>query len=198
MRWLLPATFVLVAALGCAPAPVIHAPSDNAAAAWKTGQQKLRTLKNWEFIGRVVIRSETEGWNGTLRWIQHANSYSIDFIAPLGQASLKLLGDEFGAELRLSDDRAAFAADADSIFYEQFGWTLPITALRYWVVGRTVFNKAGVLEVDSQGRLQHLDQEGWSVAYKRYTKTGEYSLPEKIFMEHDGLGVRIVVDKWKI
>jgi outer membrane lipoprotein LolB len=197
VRWWLPAAFVL-AVLGCARAPVIHAPSDSATTAWQTRQNKLHALKDWEFIGRVVIHSEAEGWNGTLRWIQHPNSYRIDFIAPLGQASLKLLGDEYGAELRLSDDKVVYADDADDLFYTQLGWSLPISAMRYWVVGRTVQNKGGTLELDPQGRLQHLIQEGWSIDYKRYTEAGEYFLPEKIFMEHDQLGVRIVVDHWKI
>ena len=82
--------------------------------------------------------------------------------------------------------------------YEQLGWRVPISSLRYWVLGRPDPSKnSSLLEFDDFGRIKSLQQDGWSVNYRRYQLFQQLDLPGKIAIKNHQLGVKLVIDRWQ-
>jgi outer membrane lipoprotein LolB len=52
-------------------------------------------------------------------------------------------------------------------------------------------------ELDEFGRLTRLEQAGWQIEFLRYMPFEQYSMPEKVFMKHADLSVRLIVSDWR-
>ena len=52
--------------------------------------------------------------------------------------------------------------------------------------------------LDEYGRLALLQQDDWRVRFKRYNNVEKHELPQKIFIERNGLKVKIFVDEWDL
>lgn len=192
--------FILLLTLlsACSTVPP-RAPVADIEQAWKLHQQTLTPLNNWSLSARIAIRANDDGWHGTLLWQQQKSQYTIQFIAPLGQGTLQLSSDQqHGAKL-LAEDKTYRADSAEELLHRHLGWHFPVDALRYWVVGLPypTSEKNPEQRLDPYGRLEHLQQGGWKVEFKRYGQVGELELPEKIFISNHRLNLRLIVEQWE-
>jgi len=181
---------------GCTATPPRPQPLDREQA-WQSRQQQLTQLKNWSLSGRLGIQTDYEGWHVSVQWQQHENNYTIHLTAPLGQGSLKLEGGENGVLLQSSDGKSVMAEDPGELLYQQFGWRVPVTALRYWVLGLPA---PGVAErtLDEYGRLSHLKQAGWEIAFLDYENHDGFELPGRVFVNNHNAKVRLVIGDWEL
>ena len=166
---------------------------------WAARQERLRSLTAWHLSGRIGLRTELESWTLGLDWHQQGDRYRIRLSAPLGQGSAVLSGDGESVTLLSSrDPRPLHAGDAEALLRQALGWDLPVSGLRYWVLGLPAGTGEAVLELDAAGRIRRLEEAGWEIDYRRYTRAGDLDLPAKLFLTRDGLEVRIVVQQWRI
>ena len=188
---------LLVWLQGCSVAPI----SDNGRGTqlWPVRQQALEQIRTWHLSGRVAVSAEEEAFTATLVWKQgDAGVYELRLIAPFSQGTVRLDGDASGVVMRTSESGAAlYAPDAESILFQQFGWHVPVDALRYWVRGIPAPDSHAEKVLDNDGRLLELKQSGWQVRFLRYAQVGQWQLPEKIFLERDSVSVRIVIQDWQ-
>lgn len=184
----------LVTACATVPEPVAEPER-----VWAQRQAQLADLSNWSAYGRLAIRSEKEAWSITVHWTQRGEAYRIRFNAPLGQGSMELAGNADGVSLRTHKNEVFTAGDPETLLLDTVGWRIPLSGLRYWLIGRT---EAGApvdgLDLDVAGRLQHLEQSGWQVDYLRYGQVGSLELPTKVFLENARLSARLVVSHWEL
>ena len=78
------------------------------------------------------------------------------------------------------------------------GLQVPVTGLRYWILGLPAPGAERSRVLDGQGRLLSLEQNSWSMDYRGYTDVDGLSLPRKLFLRRDDLRVRLVVEQWRI
>ncbi|HEY0720897.1 MAG TPA: lipoprotein insertase outer membrane protein LolB [Gammaproteobacteria bacterium] len=192
---LLPLLLALLLA-GCAMEPP-RQPVGSRELAWQERQAQLKTLQRWQLTGRLAIQSDDEGWNATLIWRQEHEHYRMQLVAPLGQGSLQLQGDQQQVELRTSEGNSAIAADPDALIFSETGWRVPVSALRYWVLGLAAPGEAGTV-LDEFGRLQRLKQAGWEVEFLDYTMHGTTELPARLFVSNHKAQVRLVIKRWEL
>lgn len=185
---------------GCATlAPSVpEPPSEQISQLWQQHARAVRAQNDWTLSARITAHSEDDGWNGKLHWQQVADAYQISFNAPFGQGGLRLDGGPQQVELRTSDGQMMVATDAESLFYQQLGWRLPLHNLRYWVRGLPVpaTHKMPVLAFDELGRLARLQQAHWQIEYPAYRQVGGLMLPRKVYLENTEFSVRLVIDRW--
>jgi len=193
MRFVLPLFAVLLSACG---GLTIVQPVADPEATWRARQAKLVTLSQWNLTGRISIMNGEDAWHGTFRWRQTPAIYEIDFIAPLGQGSMRLQGDGDTVLMRTSANEVYVASTAEALMQRQLGWQVPLTPMRYWALGIPVPDMPAKQQLDDQGRLETLLQSGWDVTFHRYVRVGERDLPEKIFMKHRELDVRMIINRW--
>ncbi len=194
---------VLVAALalviaGCATTPKPPAVGDPELA-WQARQALLSAQQDWRFRGRIAIRHGEEGWQAGLNWRQRQRRFDIQVLDPLGRKVAQLDGDGGRVTLITAEGGRARAEDPERLMRRVLGWSLPVSGLRYWVLG--VPDPEGPpprLELDGAGRLSRLTQDGWAVEYRRYEPHGGVDLPAKLVLSRADLRVRLVVKDWEL
>ena len=90
------------------------------------------------------------------------------------------------------------AISATSLMQQELGWTLPVDGLHFWVLGVPVPDVAAEWVVDSQGRLEWLEQDGWRIEFSSYQTVAGLQLARKIRLNNASLRIRLVLDHWLI
>ena len=182
---------------GCGTAPQKPAEAPVAAAEPAEERRARESLKEWVAVGRVAVLHDEESWHANLHWEQRGERYHIRLIAPLGQGSVALRGLP-GSVMMEHEEGAVMAASPEVLLERHIGWRIPVTGLHYWVRGLADPTAENALEHGDDGRPVRLDQNGWRIDFRRWGEVGGIALPEKVFMEADGLKVRLVIDQWDL
>ncbi len=169
---------------------------DDPARAWQQHRSQLQALEGWHLSGRIAVQAEARGWHARLQWLQEAEHYEVQLGGPLGRGGARLQGDPSGVWLENGETRT-FAATPEGLLYHQTGWRLPVSGLRYWVLGLPAPEAAAQVVLDRHGQLAGLEQAGWRIAYERYavTETG-LPLPDRLTLRSDEVEVRLLIDRW--
>ncbi len=196
MRFLVPLLALLFA--GCANLPFFQPPESQPPRVWSEHSAALAKVSNWTVTGRISIRTEGDAWNATLLWRQRDDAYRIRLVAPLGQGTVQISGDEESVTLRTSEDKVYTAKDAQTLMLDTLGWNVPVHGLRYWMLGLDDPGADGkTREFGQTGLLSRLHQTGWEINFLRYESVHGLELPTKLFLENRQLAVRIVVTRWE-
>lgn len=148
--------------------------------------------------GRIAVRDGNESWHANILWEQTPERYAISVIAPLGGGTFQLEGDRRRVVLRTPEDGVYVAGDPDSLMAEVLGLQIPVSGMRYWILGIPHPGAATEYDLDPWGRLKMLRQSKWVVDFLRYRESGEHELPDKVFMRNDRFEVRLVVSEWSM
>lgn len=197
MRKLFWLTFILLMA-GCTPIWQTK-PSDSPDALWQQRQVQQAAMTSWAFKGRTAIVQGSEGWNAGINWEEYDKQFHIRLSGPFSQGGVALEGDDEQVTMTLDDGETLSAQTPEQLLAEAMGWLLPVSALRDWVRG-VPYSKVPVesKELDAQGRLTRLEQAGWQIEFLRYIPFKNTSMPEKVFMKHADLSVRLIVSDWSV
>ena len=163
---------------------------------WQLRQQQLRQLSHWQLSGRLAVQNDHEAWHMSLEWQQRQDRYSLNIIAPLGQGSMKLHGDAVQVMLMTDEGETLNSSDPDLLLYQQLGWKVPVSALRYWVLGLPApgENKE---TLDQHGHLIKLQQAGWEIEFIDYQPQLGVELPRKVFVSNHQAKVKLIISNWK-
>lgn len=171
-----------------------------AEAAWSARQATLREVRAWDISGRISVSGPDGSWNARIRWSQRDDTYDIDFLSLFGQQVARLEGSGEDVVLQLPDQEPQRAATAGELLAASFGWSAPVDALRYWILGMPRPHTPALTRLDEHGRLSRLEQEGWSVEYPQYTgvSADPGDLPRRLMLEGAPVSIRLVVDSWDL
>ena len=191
----------------CAGASARLSSSGSAESAWQARQTALMAVSVWTLAGRLTAHNNgadigsagsAVNVSAALHWVQQASGYSIDVIAPFGQGALRLEGNNDGVMLRLADGRQISAANPDTLLHDHTGLHLPVTSLRFWVMGLPDPASEVRKMLDDAGRLRWLEQAGWRIEFLRYGQINGLDLPDKLVVTHPSLHLRLVIDRWEL
>ena len=163
---------------------------------WESRQAVLAGLDEWEFAGRIGVSAGDEGFNGQLRWRQDGVVFRARINGPLGVGTMFINGDY--RELTLTDRNGVVTEldDAELELRQMYGWTIPVTSLRFWALGIPDPASAAETEFGDQGRLLSLQQRGWRVDFTQYREGGGQMLPRRLSAVNEDVKVRLVIDNW--
>lgn len=163
---------------------------------WNARQQVLAGLDEWEFSGRIAVKTATDGFNGKLRWAQDRNAFEATASGPLGAGAVRIEGDGQSVVLTDKEGIRTELEDAELEFRLRYGWTIPARSLRYWALGVPDPSMPADTVVDETGRLTSLRQRDWSVSFSRYAEGGGQMMPKVLTAENADTRVRLVIDYW--
>ena len=180
---------------GCETLPEL-APSDREAA-WRAHASDLSRFRSWTLLGSLAVRSGGEASRVAIRWRQERDAYFLRLTAPFGAGLLDVEGSAAGVEARFADGRRARAASPEALLESEIGWSMPLEALRYWIVGAPAPGGAPArIELDGRGRLARLEQAGWTVIYERYAALPDLALPDRIRLSNAAVTAAVAVRRW--
>jgi len=175
-------------AMGCATT-VIDAPSGQRVA-------DPQVLTQWTAKGRIALVAQGEGGSGSFVWQQRSERTELAVRGPLGAGGLQVVTD--GSVLKVSDGTGQpLDGDAARAALERrLGVTLPLDALRYWMLGIPAPETAGGLVQPATGSTPGFVQGGWVVSYEVLGVQAGWRLPSRLSATTGATRVRIVVDDW--
>ena len=163
---------------------------------WGVRRQVLGGTDQWSFSGRIGVSAGDEGFNGKIWWRQDGNVYRARISGPIGIGTVFINGN--GGEVSLTDRDGVVTEleDAETELRARYGWTIPVTSLRYWALG--IPDPAGEAEIEfgDAGLAERIDQRGWSVGFGRYVEGGGQPMPGRLTAVSGEIRVRLIIDDW--
>jgi len=163
---------------------------------WDTRVSVLADLDEWEFSGRIGVKTELDGFNGKLRWSQDQEKFRATLSGPLGIGTVRIEGDDQSVVMTDKEGVRTEIEDAEFELRQRYGWTIPIASLRYWALGIPDPSAAAETRIDDEGRLEKLAQRNWSVRISRYDVGGGQQMPKLLTAQNPDTRVRLVIDHW--
>ncbi len=191
--WLkISAACFLLTIFGCSATPVVLPEFVD----WTTRKISLQKMDKWEFAGRIVINSGSEGFTGRVRWHQDGDYYSAILSGPFGSNAIHI--DGAGVKASLIDKRGDVIslADAENDLNARYGWAIPITSLRFWILGIPDPTVPAEVELNKNQQLNFLRQRGWDVAIDLYASVDGQLMPKRLKASMNDNQVRVFIDKW--
>ena len=184
----------LAALAGCATTPEsVNLPDIGT---WDVRNEVLGNLEDWEFKGRIAVKAGDEGFNGKFNWSQWGDAFSATVGGPLGMGTVRIEGDGQAIVLTDKDGVETVLQDAEVELRWRYGWTIPVTSLRYWALGIPDPRLPAATEFDDEGQLVRIEQSDWIVQISRYREGGGQQMPRILSATNPDTRVRMVIDRW--
>ncbi len=167
-------------------------------------RQQLSQLQHWLLEGKIGLRHPDNSGSANLQWQQRADDYRIHLSGPLGQGASQLRGSSRGVTLEQAGQPTRYAASAEQLLTDSFGWQLPVSHLYYWVRGiPSPLSPIDQQQQAADGTLQQLRQSGWQLSYSRFspqitTDNQPLYLPGKIVAQRDQLRLKLIIKRWQL
>jgi outer membrane lipoprotein LolB len=178
---------LLVLLSACAELP------ERGASEYQLGQMLyLQKQSQWSFMGRLALVGEKDSLSASIRWKHDEFLDEIELAGPLDQGRMKISVKPEEVIIDDGDKVAFYAGSADDVVAGLLGVDMPVTALRFWVLG--------VYDPD----LGYVDQSAgfyqgkWSVKYSELQKVDGRTLPKKMTAESDKARIKLIVDEWNL
>lgn len=169
---------------------------------WKAQQQRLKAIAQWTAQGRIAVQTETNGGQADFHWSQQdEDHYAIRLQAPLGAGTTWIESNQQGVSLRTSSGDSLYARDVDRLMRRVNGWPLPVSGLRYWVLGLPSADRTyQVSQWNEHGLPQVMLQDGWRIEFRDYTYESGLLLPHKLFIRRldQEISVRLIIRQWQL
>jgi outer membrane lipoprotein LolB len=186
---------ILVAAGGCATQRDTVALPDLGGWAARTGY--LAAADDFEFAARIGVKTADDGFNGKLRWIQQGAAFEATVGGPLGVGTVRIEGEGDAVVLIDNEGARTELRDVETDLLLRYGWTIPVSSLRYWALGIPDPEAPAETRFHADGLLESLEQRGWTVVISSYRDGGAgQPMPYRLSASNADTRVRIVIDKW--
>jgi outer membrane lipoprotein LolB len=194
----LPALLLLITGLaGCAAPPVRD--TVDPLQAYRERAERVGAWNEWSLTARLGISAGEDGGSGRLDWDQGGARSDLRFRGTLGQGAWRLQSEPGTATLEQADGSVRRADDVESLVREATGWSVPVTALGWWVRGLAWPGAVadGDPSLNEDGTLRSLAQAGWTIEYTRWgAGPAGLAMPTRLEAARDDLTVKLAISRW--
>ena len=165
---LIPVLSFLLLLGGCAskpPAPQLS--MEQRQLLWESHRQQIMELTSWRLEGRLGLRVPGQSGSMSVDWKQNSHDYTIYLDGPLGQSLAKVQGRDGGVTVEASGEKFS-GHSPEQLLRQVTGWDLPVSHLRYWVLGLPDPGAPFDLMLDNTGNPSVLRQSGWIIEYQLF------------------------------
>jgi len=161
-----------------------------------TRKSVLESIDRWEYSGRIGVSAGDEGFNGKIRWRQDGDDFRAIVSGPLGIGTVMI--ESNGRRITLTDKKGEVTElqDAEIDLQLRYGWTIPVSSLRFWALGIPDPSMPAVVSMGNDGMIAMMDQGNWHVSIDQYSDGGGQQMPRRLSAVNADAKVRLVIDKW--
>jgi len=158
--------------------------------------QRNAKIQQFSLQGRIGVQTNSKGFSGGLQWQHSLANDNIALYSPLGGQVAQINKSSNQITLTDANGKQLSATNAETLTYNALGWSLPLTGLADWSLGRPSKGRIQASTWDEQGLLTTLDQDGWKIEFSNYTEQHGYWLPGKVFLKSDQVNLKLLVENW--
>ena len=182
-----------VAAMGLLASCASTSSAMRGALAWSERLPDLQQDGDWDMQGRAAVAIGTRGWQASVDWRQKGGDTTLRLAGPLGVGASLLRLSHAG----LSINDAPPRADVVDQLQQRLGFDLPLANLRYWLLGVPDPGSPYGVTLNERDRARQLTQAGWTIDFARYMRFRGDWLPAALVLTHEGVRVRMAIDRWE-
>jgi outer membrane lipoprotein LolB len=198
-RVALASCLALLALAGCRtrppPAPLIGPGAD---APWQEQYAALAKLDQYALNGRVAVAANGQGFSANLRYRQQQQRADLALDGPMGVGGMRMQVDQRELTVTNSRGETLDGAAARAEIESRLGFELPLTELRWWLLGVPAPGMAAETHDDGAGGpIADFRQNGWLVTINSRAPGLGFSLPQRLTAERDGARLKLLVENWQ-
>lgn len=152
--------------------------------------QHLQQQKRWSLQGRLALVDEKDSVSVSVSWRHDGLQDDIELVGPLAQGRVKITVTPDQVIVDDGEQRNVYLGSADEVLSQQLGVDMPVSALKYWVLG---VNDPDQDFIEQPGGFY---QAGWLVRYREMQVVEAETLPKKMTAEKDKARIKLIVDEW--
>ncbi len=195
------AVVLVVFMTGCAtlPRPAVRHPHK----VWVAHRARMVAIRAFRVSAESGVVADRHGGTLLLRWVVRPTAYQMTGFGPFGRIIFRLRAGPAGARLRTERGRFQ-GVSASRLLWRLTGWRLPVSGLRFWILGIPAPGPVAEHKLDREGLLASLSQAGWSIRYRSYGRTARGRLPRFLTLTREGVSgpdrivVKIRIDRWRV
>lgn len=164
---------------------------------WDTHRSALLALESWQFSGRIAVQTDNGADSASLEWRQARDDLDLVVSGPMGIKEARLEQRD-GRRVLLRDGERRELLPGDDPLVREFGWSLPLEYLPYWLRGMPAPDLPVQARELESGRLARLRQAGWTLIYTEYQQVGQIALPRRIRFSREAVTGKILLKEWTL
>ena len=153
-------------------------------------------LDAWQFEGRLVVKTLKDSRHANLQWSHSIELDKLQLSGPFGQGATQILIYPDSIQITNSNGKIEVSENPERALERLFGFKVPLSALKYWVLGVTEPNAKNCIEIDANGFLRKIWHQDWEVFIKKYRSLHKYTVPKLIEIKNDDVVFKLVIDRW--
>jgi outer membrane lipoprotein LolB len=155
-------------------------------------QNALYDLQHWSFEGRIAIVTKNDVEQVNISWTHFPSEELIKLSGPLGQGAVMIQLNAEGVTIDRGGGDIKTSANPEAFINQEIGLFVPVTSLRYWVVG--VPEKSQDTKTIDSG----FEQSGWRSQYKAMQSVKNYLLPRNMTVTNETVKLKLFIDQWSL
>jgi len=142
-------------------------------------------------------RSRRRGFSASLRYQQQPGRSNLALDGPLGIGGLRV--DIEGEDIAIATSRGEKldGQAARDELERRLGFQLPLTELRWWLLGIPAPGEASVNQDGGSGEIRDFTQNGWHVSINSRAASLGFALPQRLTAEREGARLKLLVENWQ-
>lgn len=182
---------------GCRTVPPAVVVGPGADAPWPQQRAALEKLDRYGLNGRVAVAANGQGFSAGMRYSQLPRGSSLALDGPLGIGGIRveLDGQEFQVATSRGEKLDGDAARAE--LERRLGFALPLTELRWWLLGIPAPGEATLDQDGGDGEIRGFRQGGWQVSITARAPGLGFALPRRLTAEREGTRLKLLVERWQ-
>ena len=188
---------ILVSMAGCRTAPPTTVLGPGANAPWPQQLAALEKLDRYALNGRVAVAAQGQGFSASLRYQQQPQRSDLALDGPLGIGGLRIALEGEALEIATSRGEKLDGDVARAELERRLGFALPLSELRWWLLGLPAPGEASLDKDAVSGELRGFTQGGWHVVINARAEGLGFSLPQRLTAEREGARLKLLVERWQ-
>lgn len=155
-------------------------------------QSELYGKEVWSFEGRLAVVAEKDSFSATIKWLHAKDEDTIELSGPFGQGRTIIRFNAYQVYLDDGGEVRQYYGDVDKLVSEQLGVKVPVSALKFWLLGLV---KPGDDYVERDKGFIQLE---WLIHYPQMQQVGLLDMPRKIRVTKQKTKLKLIIDQWSI